>query len=100
MILGVTRESAKGTIAGTVVFTGPTTGSSIAFEGKISNLDSTNKVSHFVSLNVGGAFLFRDVEVPYGSTLATLKFVIGQGESVIFYSDVDNTAEISLAVKS
>lgn len=91
-----------GAIAGagtrTAAYTAPANVlSSIIFDGQISNLDSTNKVSHFVTVEIytGAVYntIFKDVEIPYGLASPIPKQVMAANE-VLYITSTDGTAAV------
>ena len=92
----------------TTVYTCPGSGvlNTIIFSGTAANIDSANKVDHWITLEVGTgspASVLVQVPVPWGSSIKFPKMVLAPGESLYVTADVNLTAisaNISLVERS
>lgn len=92
----------------TTVYTCPGSGvlNTIVFSGTAANIDTTNKVDHWVTLEVGTgspAAVLVQVPVPWGGSIKFPKLNVAPGESVYVTADTNLTgiqANISLVERS
>lgn len=69
----------------------------IVITGTVSNLDTANKASHFVTIEVqtGGTYrvIVKDAPVPYGGTLILPKIVLAAGDILHMTANLANMLE-------
>lgn len=102
------RAAALALATRTTVYTCPASGvlNTIVFSGTAANIDSTNKLDHWVTLEVGTgspAVVLMQVPVPWGSTIKFPKLNLAPGESLFVTADISTTviqANISLVERS
>lgn len=81
----------------TTLYTCPASGvsNSIVFSGTASNIDTSGKLDHWITLEVGTGSptaVLTQVTVPWGSSLKFPKLNVAPGESVYVTADVNLTA--------
>lgn len=93
----------------TTVYTCPASGvlNSVVFSGTAANIDATNKLDHWVTIEVGTGgspvVIMAQVPIPWGSTIKFPKLNLAPGESVFVTADINLTvvhANISLIERS
>ncbi len=81
----------------TQIYVVPALTTAIVFSGHISNVDTTNKAAHNVTLEhkVGAVYYSRlqDVPIAYGGSLTPGKMVLQAGESLYITGDANSVME-------
>lgn len=69
----------------------------IVITGSVSNIDTANKASHFVTIEVQTGATYRtivkDAPIPYGGTLLLPKIVLGAGDILHMTASMVNMLE-------
>lgn len=81
----------------TSLYTCPASTTAIVFDGQITNIDSSTKASHFITIEIynGATYhsVFKELEIPYGLSSPMPKQVLVAGE-IIYVTCADGTSNV------
>lgn len=87
------------TTTNTSFYTCPASTQAVLFAGTISNIDSTNKQEHLISISVrkidtSFTSVYAQIPVPYGNTLELPKISLSPGEQVFAQAEANGFLQL------
>lgn len=86
----------------TLVYTAPTGVTATIFDGTISNKDDTNKLMHYVTVELEDSGVFtslgKNVAIPYGVSPQFPKLVVKPGQKLHITIDTADTIDFVVSI--
>lgn len=104
MALNLTNaDVTPSTTSRTLIYTAPANTISTIFSGSVTNIDTTNQATHYVTLEYmksGGTYvsLGTQVAVPFGVSPGMMKQVLQAGQSLWVTADAANVLTVAISV--